>query len=575
MSRPARLAVTIAASVSRQQWIVVAICGLVLAAIVVTQPHEVFWGPDSGNRFIQLQTLLRGGGIEVGYPARDLDPELRFFPTGGHHFLKRADSAISFYSPAAALLSLPFFRLFGSAGLLLLPLVAGLALAWLTPRLRPDGATGSVPAIPLLLFATPIAFYSVVFWEHTPAALLIALAVLAALHRPQSTFAWLGAGAAIGLAAALREESYPIAAAFVFAAMIAGASRRNLAALTGGLLAVMLPLWIVNQWLYGSPLGLHGSVYGEFTSEATLLTQLSEKASNFFVYLFEAIPQRILNYVLIAPHIAFLAVALLRSSETVRRVRVALVLAVGVSSAIFAAMTWSAGEPLRRTLFAQGLFSTVPIALLAVGELRDELRTSRAFRFALSLCGASIVLITLLLNQRDVGLIWGPRHYLALMAPLVALALRFLFRLHEHSARLERRLLVAASIMIVASSVTLQIAGIRTLRQKLHFSEKLVTALRQSPSEVIATDVFWAPEDVAALWYERRVVFVSSDRDFYALLNRLRASGVKRMTFIAGRRDRQLSQRALSLLLQGTTQRTRIDGGEPSMDVMLLHYELR
>ncbi|HYO76481.1 MAG TPA: hypothetical protein VE010_08460, partial [Thermoanaerobaculia bacterium] len=261
---------------SRRPQIVLAVCVIALAALAFLQqrPLDVFWGPDSANRFIQVQQLLRSGSIRVEYLARDLDPEMAIAPTGGHHFIPRDGELVSFYGPAFPLLTAPLYAAFGAPGLFVIPIAATLLLVPLFALLLPERRAMFGAAL-LLVFATPLFFYTVVYWEHTLAvALTIAAFVLATRDRP------LLAGLAGAAGAVFREEGYIALACLGMAMLATRANRRAIALLVAGAAAILTPLWIANYLVFQHPLGLHAAVYGGFRSG------LAEKATNFLVYLF-------------------------------------------------------------------------------------------------------------------------------------------------------------------------------------------------------------------------------------------------------------------------------------------------
>src|SRR5207245_163169 len=162
---------------------IVVLAVIVLAAailILATQPLDVFWGSDSGNRFIQLQSFLRTGGVAI-----DRAPHI------GHHFVAVRGKDYSFYDPIFPLASAPLYAALGLPGLFILPIAGTLLLIALLPLLT---SASPLRVGLLVVFATPIFWYTVVFWEHTIAAgLAIAAVALAKRER------FLTAGALAGL----------------------------------------------------------------------------------------------------------------------------------------------------------------------------------------------------------------------------------------------------------------------------------------------------------------------------------------------------------------------------------------
>jgi len=236
--------------------IVAALVAVVAVALIATQPRNVFWGPDSGNHYLQLRTFLQTGGIAIDDA-----------PRAGHHFVPYGHHIFSFYSPALPLAASPFFALLGDWGLFVLPLTGTLAIVILLSFvLERDYILMTIAAI----FATPLLWYTLVFWEHT---LAVALALAAYVLVTRERMVLGGLMAALGVV--FREEGYVMIASVAIGLIL---TRRRVFPFLGGALIGLVPLWIVNWLTFGHPLGLHALVYASLGS-----VQLS----NWWVYLFE------------------------------------------------------------------------------------------------------------------------------------------------------------------------------------------------------------------------------------------------------------------------------------------------
>ena len=185
-------------------------------------------------------------------------------------------------------------------------------------------------------------------------------------------------------------------------------------------------------------------------------------------------------------------------------------------------------------------------------------------RFLLVTVLTGIVLTTLALNQADVGVVWGPRHYLWLVPLIMVLAVDAVIVLIQRSAPSIRAILLASASVLVVASFADQSFGLRILREKLQFSERMLLAVRSSPSTVVVTDVFWIPEDLAAAFYEKTFIFVPDDAAFG------KAFGARPFLFIASREFRRISNRAFAPMMPRVSRRVRIVEPDLGLDVMLL-----
>ncbi|HUS17739.1 MAG TPA: hypothetical protein VM536_22315 [Chloroflexia bacterium] len=252
--------------------------GLVLGGAAAVLPHGVFWHSDEGAKFLQVLNLRLGpNGLQssVSWPGDTRDPALRFVPFHPKQYHLDAAGGIVLQWPVfLALLTWPFYALFGLAGLGVLPLAGALGACWGSYRLA--RVAGAAPgwawiAIPLTGLATPLGFYSWVFFEHTLAAALVAAAVERTIsglttRRPARLVV---AGLALGVAIYLRSELYalvPVLAAGILAWAWwthAGTQRMARAAVSGlaGLLIALVPLWAFYTQSEGGPLPQHATWY--------------------------------------------------------------------------------------------------------------------------------------------------------------------------------------------------------------------------------------------------------------------------------------------------------------------------
>jgi hypothetical protein len=201
-----------------------AILALTLVAVVyglilIGLPAGVSWSPDEGGKIIQLLSIHWEGGpaYDLPYPGRSLDPHLRFLP---HLFiLVEGQKLYSWWPLWFPLLTRPFYTLLGPIGLYVLPAAAGLMASWMAYRLVRRKSPSLAPlAIPVVGLATPIAFYSVTYWEHT-LAVASGLTALLLLEQDGKHRTWsrLTAGLTLSLAVTLRLEMLILLAAVLSA----------------------------------------------------------------------------------------------------------------------------------------------------------------------------------------------------------------------------------------------------------------------------------------------------------------------------------------------------------------------
>ncbi|MGZ8866791.1 MAG: hypothetical protein ACXW2P_00505 [Thermoanaerobaculia bacterium] len=535
-----------------QPWVVALATAAVAVVMLSALPREVFWGTDSGNRYIQLQQFNRTGSITIDDPSKRIESSGAFTPSAAHHFLRKGNDLYSFYSPWFSLISAPFQRVLGSAGLFVLPLLATVVLILLFGGLHREffGNDFAGIAAAALVLASPTFFYTLVFWEHSLAMALSTAGILLVLRRRP-----VAAGVLVALSTVLREEGYIALASVAIALLALTEMRPMFLRFAVASLAVLVPLWIMNFSVYGHVLGLHAAVYAGMHSGP------GELATNFPVYLLRYTSSPAVQIAVAAPLVALLLLSGARGSRSIQTMRTIL-LYVAAAGALFSVATLAASaQPMRETLFTQALFGALPWTAIAFAGPRS------VPRFPGITIAAALLITPLLLHQRDIGVVWGPRHFLWLI-PLLLLAARAAVPSVSPRAR-------PAIALLVVAAIAIQIFGVSLLIRKLQFSQQLLEAVRTGGAEVLVTDVFWVPEDLAALWFEKELVMVRSDDELAWVVSRLRSRGVTRVDYIASRPYRMISNRALSPLLRHATSRLRIGGSEPMLDVMVVRLTLR
>jgi hypothetical protein len=524
-------------------------------------PPQVFWITDGGNRYIQVQSFARQGSPEIAWPARHLDPELRFFPWAGHHFQRVGGRVVSYYLPYFALLSLPGYRLAGAAGLYLLPLAAAIATLMLFPLLLEEAglAAARAPATLVLGLATPLLFYGMTFWEHSLAILpaLAAVILLLRAGRLERTREALGAGLLLALSTVLREEGYVLTLALLAAFLWTYRAPRLGAALAVTWLAVMTPVWWLQHRLFGAALGIHAAAYGALAAPARgagagagglgeLGGQLGAKLGDFAFFLLRFHPDPRVSGWLAVPF-ALVCVAGLRR----RRTGVLDLCLLGLATAAAAVfVVLLAGDPrgVFDTLFTQGLLPHTPLLLLALLGLRGQLAgPERPGRFLAGGCTLFAVLVVLPLNRADVGILWGPRHFLALYPLLVSLSLLALRDLRRSAERpVHRRALALLAAALALLGVAVEGQGLRLLALKKSGSERMLEAVRATPGHAVVTDAYWLTEELAALYFEREFLEVDSDAAYHDALDLLARNGETEATVVLSRRYGRLSPAAMA-----------------------------
>jgi len=134
------------------------------------RPAGYFWSIDEGGKYIYMQStiLIKDPTAPIQYPFREIDPAGEFPPF--FFRIQKGDQFYTWWQPGLALLTIPFYLLFGAYGIYVLPAISGgltIGLAGSIAYKVSNNRWGPTFVTLIAGIATPVAFYSQMFWEHT------------------------------------------------------------------------------------------------------------------------------------------------------------------------------------------------------------------------------------------------------------------------------------------------------------------------------------------------------------------------------------------------------------------------
>lgn len=488
-------------------------CSAIFALLAFTPPQETFWTPDNGGKFIQLKNLRWQAGLDlsVDYPGRGLDPQFLFDPFPDAFSSIREGEVWLQWSPFLPLVSLPFYNLLGYPGLRVLPLASGvgcLVMLLLLCRKR-----GWAPLSLLVVgLATPLAFYSAQFWEHTPAVFMALLFVwvLVKAQRGGGWPFWIIAALLISAAAALRQELYLALPAALIALLACplgrGRSWRPVLLLLGSSVLVTVPV-LTFFWFTGGRLFPANVAYLFYP--LNYLKRVGWLAlPNFFVgaEIDAGIRSSLVwrTDFMIAAMLAIVGVLLRR-----RFLR-----AVWIVVTFFEVFLLGGGLFLLDTTHrsVHGFLILCPLLLFAwVPGEKDRPRTAVDFMRTLGTLYLVFYAISALLFRwrgPNGGLEWGPRYLLLIYPLLIPPAFEGLgWLLRSSRGKVLKAIYLTLFFLLLAVSVAYQARGAKVLLQDRQLGQQRIATLQALAPENVVTDLWWLPLDGASQFYKRRFFF--------------------------------------------------------------------
>jgi hypothetical protein len=524
--------------IARQRWTFAA-AGLVAVVYAVSlsmMPKHVFWMPDEGAKLFELEACGLSWKDGVTYripfagqrllpmndylPGFDVFPEPKTGPDGSLY--------LEFDTPVAfPLLTAPFFHALGPPGLYVIPLLSGCAVALLSGLLAAWFAAGLGPPTVLLVgLATPVWFYSVVFWEHTLATLLGLMALWLFVRAPRRIESLAATVPLLLAASILRTEMAALGAAFAVAWVVV---------LIEVPAADTSPATALRTWVFGGrwrlllvtvvlTIALAALLDVMLTSRhramIRVLPERIDQALGGITHTPRALFEVFLNSQNLGPRVgvawsaaAVAAVLLALIAPLIRSAVLQVVTIVAASSLMLACSValLLTGEPYRGL---HGLFPVAPFAIFWPFALHRAWRRHDAPLLALATATLAYLLLTfgalaityIHKGLLDVGMQWGQRYLLTAYPMLTILTLVGLRALRSSIGPGPLRAAAVALVaLLVASGVGLELRGMRMLYATRSLVAGWDRAMRAEGP--IVTSVWWIVPAVANLFLTHEMFF--------------------------------------------------------------------
>ena len=516
--------------------------GLALLAVylgwVSRYPPGIFWSLDEGGKYIHLQSIVASGDAAAPllYPGRYLDQNLNFVPL--YYWSLWKDQVYSWWPVSFPLITYPFYRWLGWMGLYALPALAGAGCAVLAgllvrtvyPERRwPPGVRGGWLAAGAALvtgLATPVAFYSTVFWEHTLSAACVSAAVLCLLHAWRTGRArWLvGAAILFSWVTYLRSDSAAMAAGIGLALL---AVRWRWALLWGaGYAAACLPWLASNTLLMGAVLGR------EWTAVNGLTVPLGEGLRQAGIWF---VPYALFNAPFVGafpvePAVLLLATALVGLALAAPFVRRPAWSALPVYAGLLVICGLVLAQP-QGYRSVHGFVLIAPHVVLAAWLFASR-ETRRTSPLALVLAGAVGLYGVAYLARSWVaagGLQWGPRYLLPFYPLLVAASVVGLAAAwaRPDASRTVKYGLLVLYLLGVLIGVGYQLRGAEGALETRNYYRDSEQAIRDLQAPLVVSDCPWLAMVMPDLYWSGSVFTVEGDQAFGAWVGAARRVGAR------------------------------------------------
>jgi hypothetical protein len=555
----------------------ICIVGLVLGAVAIWLGSlHAFWSPDSGARFAMVRNLLEHGNlIHWHYGFRAIDPTGEIHPLS-YFLFHRAGDFVPQYEPLFPLLSSELYACFGFIGLAIIPLASGIATTCFLYRTALRLRLQCAHWLPLSAgLGTPIAVYSVVFWDHSLMFLVAASASFFILRGLQEDAPkWtLCAGTVFGLGIFVHELVLAVFLATLLGALpLAGkaSGRRLIIGLVAGFLPMAL-LWIAsNSVLYGNYGGPHLSTNMGANTRDHPFSIDNMLNTDYLLYRSEQELIGLKNASMLIPanqlHLMYMFLAF----TALLVVYFFLCLAFGTGFRL-APVFWLAPSAFAvylvcQTRWANGLFEATPLVIpaLAVPWFTEPRRSKNTEEVVLTkdslfLAWISrstwIFILMSIANPMLPGVDWGSRYLLPVLPYLVIMSAYALELQYNSADGMWKKAVAGSVILLVGMSVYCQSEGLLMIQQNVLYNSELNNRIAASPTAVVVyTNVGIGPEATADTHMHKIQFMVRSTADWLMFHNIMRQLKQEGFTFVGSKSDSESFSHNIATDLNGNPE---------------------
>ncbi|MBX3056482.1 MAG: glycosyltransferase family 39 protein [Anaerolineae bacterium] len=494
---------------------------------------------DVGLRFWQVRALLDNGGqsLAVTYPGQVYDPNLQHIPFYFAYALVDGQIFLNI-TPFVPLAAAGFYMLLGEVGLVIVPVLGTVLTAVAVYLLlRLTNVSGAVGWFWVTAVGTPLFFYALELWDHTPAVACAAWAVYGvsrAVVRERWQPAFWG-GVALGVGLGQRPEMYVFALALGLAALVMLWPRRTTAVVLAlGALAGAAPLWLWQYQWVGHPLGMALATnllgYGvpdnyAFEPENVLYNPAITLGRLLIAIQARSIPT-FLAGLLVLVGIVVLILALRQDKWRTSRL---LLFGLALCLAGYGMYVWVALRPAA----LHGLITTLPIIAFSLAYVPAEVDNGRyrpIYRFIMA---AALLFLgfMLFLWPTSGGLQWGARYLLPITPLLVYLAA---YAYQAYTAVADET--TAATLRwtlrgLVGIGVLIQLAGLWVQVGEHRLAGELQASIEALPAEVVLTNGPFMAAHLAGV-QNKTILYVADEAALAELVVRLAADGVEQIAVV-------------------------------------------
>jgi len=519
----------------------------------IIMPKNAFFVSDNGCKFIQMKSLILSDykDMAINAPGLSIVPSFKFCPFVLPFFVEINQKIYSVFSITFAFLSSFPYKIFGMAGLYIIPLISFfimLPAIWLITGLLSEARIVRPISLLFAVFCTPVWFYSLTFWEHVPAATFVIWGLyyfFKFILKNKIKDLQISA-VFLGVSIYFRDNLIILPIVISMILLLFHKNKLKNIIRFGFFYTITVSPLFVFQWIIlGNPLGahvtsvsaVHSGLIGYITDRFKIINRLLFNSHN---NLWLSIPVNVVFFVLL---FSFPRLKKQWGDKTAIFLGcVAIANGVTVFSGYYSNM-----YSLSYLGFSNGLFGIAPLLIFSLfrmskSEYSPEMNTLyNTLRWFIVLCLSIYILLVPWEHSR--GLHWGCR-YLFILYPILAILsannIVYLWNIYsKNSAFMIFR--KSCITFVVFLSLFFQIYSLNLIYTRKTNLISLNKDVIKKSSDIIVTNIFFTAFNLAPNFFDFKIYF-STGKDKEILFNKLKKNGINEITLFFYPKDQDLIQ---------------------------------
>ena len=136
-------------------------------------------------------------------------------------------------------------------------------------------------------------------------------------------------------------------------------------------------------------------------------------------------------------------------------------------------------------------------------------------------CFIYIIFVPTILTRFDIGLTWGPRHFMVILPQLLLLSY---FSYASMGILSKNRKLLSLSVL---AAVIMQLFSLYALYFVSHESSAFEKIVNQRKEKIVVSDIFFLPEQTPRIFFNKKFYEVKDAKEVAALINELKKNNIR------------------------------------------------